>query len=161
MATPKERLRIFIRGCLIGYAVIIVGFVAIKMGVHVLATRTKGQVVALRAVSGGGSFRSSYGAEVSYGESPVVSYTLPISNKHIENDDVGFFDGSYTIGDNVDIFYYPWSKEDAKLYNFSNYWLNISTIMILILIFVAWTGVNNLLNMKDDEEIKIPIEPIP
>ena len=161
MATPQERLRIFIRGCLVGYAVIIAGFLGIKIGVHAAATRKEALIVALRAAGGGGGTRWDHNMSGSYGESPVVRYTIPGAAKAVENDNVGFFDGPYTIGDSVEIFYYPWEKENAKLYNFSNYWFNISTFMILVIVFMAWTGINNLLNMKEGEEIEIPIDPIP
>ena len=161
MASPRERLRIFIRGCLIGYAVIIAGFLCIRVGMHAVATRTTAAIVGFRAVSGGGGVSRTYGASVSYGESPVVAYKLDGNDKLIENDDVGFFDGPYNMGDSISVFYYPWTKDEAKLYNFKNYWLNISTIMVLIIVLMAWTGVNNIINMKDDEEIKIPIDPIP
>ncbi len=133
----------------------------LKIGIHASATHLKAPVVALRATSDGGSGGRTSQMAVSYGESPVVAYMLPGKNKPQENDDVGFFDGPYNVGDSVEIFYYPWTKEDAKLYNFKNYWLNISTVMILIVAFLAWTGINNIINMKDDEEIKIPIDPIP
>ena len=69
--------------------------------------------------------------------------------------------GPYNIGDSVEIFYYPWGKKEAKLYNFSNYWFNVSTLMVLIIVLMAWTGINNLINMKDEEEIPIKIDPIP